>query len=396
MSKELCFRKSDREGRPPGSKEAMAEPAGEGQRQHPDHPSGVVVDGDDGILYDETADCCLCRSCTKRMATLALGVVSLVLSVSVVVPPAYVYLCPTTSEQEDKDYSVLFPLIKYGRRYLQNAAAPAPAPSSETFRNASDSQPLTPGETYRLAIFQLMEDAEEAAPTMALVSFLIGCLNVPLILLLLLGAATRRGCLMVPWLTVTLAEHLVLGLPLVVFVGLIALYLAAQLRLHLVALAMVTAMAFVFFLSLSTWATVYGCYGMLVDERYLMFRHFRRQRRPRTTGGAGPGSGFSGAGFNGGVALTTAASATSGQDQSGADAHLTQPLMGTAAAAGGCALDSSSSPDSSGADFRHQQMVEAARHRYQDPPTTTSATEAALQHPLSPNNNGGAIYPMLA
>ena len=33
---------------------------------------------------------------------------------------------------------------------------------------------------------------------------------------------------MLPWLAVTLLEHLIVGVPLIVFIGIIALYLAAQ------------------------------------------------------------------------------------------------------------------------------------------------------------------------
>ena len=36
---------------------------------------------------------------------------------------------------------------------------------------------------------------------------------------------------MLPWLAVTLLEHLIVGVPLIVFIGIIALYLAAQVNL---------------------------------------------------------------------------------------------------------------------------------------------------------------------
>ena len=41
----------------------------------------------------------------------------------------------------------------------------------------------------------------------------------------------QSPCLMLPWLAVTLLEHLIVGVPLIVFIGIIALYLAAQVNL---------------------------------------------------------------------------------------------------------------------------------------------------------------------
>ena len=115
----------------------------------------------------------------------------------------------------------------------------------------------------RLAIFQLIDDIRANAQYMSLVSFSIGCINLPIHLLLLGGAVFRFPCLMLPWLAVTLLEHLVVGVPLIVFFGIISLYLAAQLELYLVAGAFIGGIVLLFIVSLSTWFTVHGCYSML-------------------------------------------------------------------------------------------------------------------------------------
>ena len=76
---------------------------------------------------------------------------------------------------------------------------------------------------YRLAIFQLLDDIEAKAPQLALFSFCMGCINVPLYLMLLTGATFKKSFFLVPWLVMALVEHLVIGVPLIVFFGLISL-----------------------------------------------------------------------------------------------------------------------------------------------------------------------------
>ena len=76
------------------------------------------------------------------------------------------------------------------------------------------------------------------------------------------GATFRFPCLMLPWLVVTLLEHLVVGVPLIVFFGIISLYLAAQLQLYFIAGALIGGIIMLFVLSLSSWFTVHSCYNM--------------------------------------------------------------------------------------------------------------------------------------
>ena len=111
---------------------------------------------------------------------------------------------------------------------------------------------------YRLAIFQLLDDTENMAPCMAFFSFVMGCANVPLNIFLIAGACWRKSCLIMPWLVITLLEHLIAGVPLIVFMGLISLYLAAQLHLYIQATILIGSIVTLFFLSLSSWVSCFN------------------------------------------------------------------------------------------------------------------------------------------
>lgn len=107
----------------------------------------------------------------------------------------------------------------------------------------------------RLAIFQLLDDTEDMAPCMAFFSFLMGCANVPLNIFLIAGACCRKSCLIMPWIVITLLEHLIVGVPLIIFMGLISLYLAAQLHLYIQAACLMGFIITLFFLSMSSWVS---------------------------------------------------------------------------------------------------------------------------------------------
>lgn len=113
---------------------------------------------------------------------------------------------------------------------------------------------------YRLAIFQLLDDIEAKATQLALFSFCLGCLNIPLHLMLLTGAIFKKSYLLLPWLVVALVEHLAVGVPMIVFFGIISLYLASQLKLVIWASVMIGTVILAFLVSLSSWFTVYRCY----------------------------------------------------------------------------------------------------------------------------------------
>ena len=84
-------------------------------------------------------------------------------------------------------------MLKYGRVYLQQIVDDYDAKggggggdglvaepvSSNTTVSDNDSS-LTPGQTYKLAIFQLLDDLEGVTPCLALASFCMGCVNIPL------------------------------------------------------------------------------------------------------------------------------------------------------------------------------------------------------------------------
>ena len=110
---------------------------------------------------------------------------------------------------------------------------------------------------FRLAIFQLLDDTENMAPCMAFFSFVMGCANVPLNIFLIAGACWRKSCLIMPWLVITLLEHLIVGVPLIVFMGLISLYLAAHLHLYIQATILIGFIVTLFFLSLSSWVSCF-------------------------------------------------------------------------------------------------------------------------------------------
>merc|ERR1719464_1021728 len=117
-------------------------------------------------------------------------------------------------------------------------------------------------QTYKLAIFQLLDDIEDKSRELAFFSFCMGCLNVPLHLMLLIGATFKKSYFLLPWLVIALVEHLVIGVPLIVFFGLISLFLASQLQLCIWASLLIGSVVFAFVVSLSSWLTVYRCYAM--------------------------------------------------------------------------------------------------------------------------------------
>ena len=54
--------------------------------------------------------CCCC--CGKRGATIFFALIGLVLAAGVIVPPVYVH-------ETDRNYEKLFPILSYGKEYLQ-------------------------------------------------------------------------------------------------------------------------------------------------------------------------------------------------------------------------------------------------------------------------------------
>ena len=57
--------------------------------------------------------CKLCCCCGKRGATILFALIGLVLAAGVIVPPVYVH-------ETDRHYEKLFPILSYGRAYLED------------------------------------------------------------------------------------------------------------------------------------------------------------------------------------------------------------------------------------------------------------------------------------
>lgn len=215
---------------------------------------------------DEAAPCCCCccccgpGGCTKRAATIFFGCVGLLLATAIIAPPLYIY----TSTPEPQDYTILFPVLKYGRTYLKQIVDEA-VDTGKGDNTTLDS--ITPGQTYKLAIFQLLDDLERVTPCLAFISFCMGCINVPLDLLLIGGACFRKAWPLTPWLVITLIEHIIVGVPMIVFTGLISLYLAAQLGLVVFGSFLIGFILVVFCASMSSWFTVYSTHSLFSSGR---------------------------------------------------------------------------------------------------------------------------------
>ena len=84
---------------------------------------------------------CYCFSfaggCTKRAATLAFGFIGLILAASIIVPPIYIY---TTQGGQEGDYTILFPMLKYGRQYLHMITEDQYSQESQTISTIASSQ----------------------------------------------------------------------------------------------------------------------------------------------------------------------------------------------------------------------------------------------------------------
>jgi len=162
------------------------------------------------------------------------GLLGLALASSIIASPVYIY-------KTDQDYTKMFPVLTFGRQELAKLSGGDPlfdnkldlvkdenSVNLETVNYEKDYE-----KTYKLAIFQLLNDIEAKAPLLAFVSFCLGCVNVPLYLFLLIGAIFRRPCPLLFWLIFALLELLLIGIPMIIFIGIICLYLACQLQMYI-------------------------------------------------------------------------------------------------------------------------------------------------------------------
>ena len=73
---------------------------------------------------------CGCCCGGKRGATVAFGLLGLLLAAAVIAPPVYLY-------KTDQDYTKMFPIFKYGRLYLAKMAGGDPAALPDLTTKAS-------------------------------------------------------------------------------------------------------------------------------------------------------------------------------------------------------------------------------------------------------------------
>lgn len=125
----------------------------------------------------------------------------------------------------------------------------------------------------RLAIFQLLEDTEAHLPQLGLVAFGLGCANAPLALLLICSALFRLPCGLGIWLTGSIIQMVVIGLPVFVYSFILVLYVALQMKLYVEAACAASIIGLFYLLALIVWLTVLGCYHQMKDqERGLAYR----------------------------------------------------------------------------------------------------------------------------
>ena len=75
-----------------------------------------------------------CCCCGRRGATVAFGLLGLLLASAVITPPVYIY-------KTDQDFTKMFPIFKFGRQYLAQIAGGDPIITETTTSATTDSSP---------------------------------------------------------------------------------------------------------------------------------------------------------------------------------------------------------------------------------------------------------------
>merc|ERR1712223_1935719 len=152
--------------------------------------------------------------------------------------------------------------IKFIRQYLSQADKHNGIPVEQT-----QSQTLKPGQNpYKLAIFQLLDDTEDVLPQLGLVAFGLGCANAPLALLLICSALFRLPCGLGLWLTASILQMVLVGMPIFVYTFIIVLYVAVQMKLYVEAACAASILGLLYLLALIMWLTVLGSYHQMKDQ----------------------------------------------------------------------------------------------------------------------------------
>ena len=114
-----------------------------------------------------------------------------------------------------------------------------------------------------MAIFQLLQDTEHCLPQLGLVAFGLGCANAPLALLLICSALFRLPCGLGLWLTASIIQFCVIGLPVFVYCFILIVYVALQMKLYVEASCAASVLGLFYLLALIVWLTVLGCYHQM-------------------------------------------------------------------------------------------------------------------------------------
>lgn len=72
-----------------------------------------------------------CCCCGRRGATVAFGLLGLLLASAVITPPVYIY-------KTDQDFTKMFPIFKFGRQYLAQIAGGDPIITETSTSTAID------------------------------------------------------------------------------------------------------------------------------------------------------------------------------------------------------------------------------------------------------------------
>jgi hypothetical protein len=201
--------------------------------------------------------CCKrgCCCCNKRDFTVLFGFILAAIAVAV----------PIVIHETNQEYG--HTVVRYIRQYLQQGQ------NQDDDQQADQAQILEPGQKYKLAIFQLLTDTEDHLPQLGLVAFGLGCANAPLSLLLVCAALFRLPCGLGIWLTGSIIQLVVIGLPLFVYSFLLILYVAVQMNLYVEAACAASIVGLLYLLALIMWLTVLGCYHQMKDmERGMSYR----------------------------------------------------------------------------------------------------------------------------
>jgi len=170
---------------------------------------------------------------------------------------------PIVIHETDQEYGLI--VLKFVRQYLgQNEVHVV----DHNRPNELDSK-----QKYKLAIFQLLQDTEDHLPQLGLVAFGLGCANAPLALLLICSALFRLPCGLGLWLTASILQMVIIGMPIFVYSFILVLYVASQMRLYVEAACAASILGLFYLLALIMWLTVLGCYHQMKDvERGRSYR----------------------------------------------------------------------------------------------------------------------------